>query len=311
MLNEFLRAQTFRPGAPTPPEPTPGYWVHEGTYEFLIRFPDGWFLPGIRWYGLAYLTGFLVAALLLRLYHKHDRSPLNPDQQANLMVAGILGVLVGGRLGFMFLYRPDLLRDDILNLFRVWEGGMASHGGFIGVGLAIAIFARLNQLSIYRLADIMASITPPGLFLGRIANFINGELWGKTTDVSWAVIFSRFDAETGMFIGYTEPRHPSQLYQAVLEGLIPALYLQWRMWQKGARKRPPGQLCGEFLILYAIARIIGEIFREPDAFLETKYHFGLLSRGQLLSVFLLIAGIGVIVRARLRARKSAPNETPA
>ncbi len=306
MLTAFItRAQTLQPSPPvSPPEPTPGYWVHEGTYQFLIRFPEGWPLEGIRWYGVAYLAGFLIAALLLRAYHKHDRSPLNPDQQANLMIAGILGVLLGGRLGYMLFYKFDSFAQDPLILFRVWEGGMASHGGFLGVGLAIALFARMNKVSLFRLGDIMASITPPGLFFGRIANFINGELWGKVTDVSWAVIFTRFDPQSGFLIGYTEPRHPSQLYQAALEGLIPTIYLQWRFWQKGARDRPAGQLCGEFLVLYAVARIIGEIFREPDAFLQTQYHFGLLSRGQLLSVFLLLAGGALIAWARRRARQS-------
>ncbi|MGF1485280.1 MAG: prolipoprotein diacylglyceryl transferase, partial [Opitutales bacterium] len=284
----------------------PGYWVHEGTYQFLLRFPEGWPVEGIRWYGLAYIAGFIAAALLLRLYHKRDRSPLDPDGQANLMIFAIIGVLLGGRLGYMLFYTFDRFLADPTMLIRVWEGGMASHGGFLGVALALILFARLNHLSLFRLADLMATITPPGLLFGRIANFINGELYGKVTDISWAVVFTERSAETGEILYYTEPRHPSQLYQGVLEGLIPTLYLQWRFWQKGARQRPAGQLCGEFLVLYAVARIIGEIFREPDAFLETKYHFGLLSRGQFLSLFLLAAGVGVILWARKRKKPSAP-----
>jgi phosphatidylglycerol:prolipoprotein diacylglycerol transferase len=289
---------------PVPPKPTPGYWVHEGTYEFLVRFPEGWPIEGIRWYGLAYLAGFVIAFALLQVYWKRGRSPLNPDAQGNLMLYGICGVLIGGRVGYMLFYSFDRFVADPLILFRVWEGGMASHGGFLGVFVALLLYARVHEVSLFRLGDLVASVVPPGLFLGRVANFINGELWGKVTDVSWAVVFTVQD-KAGAFLGYTEPRHPSQLYQAVLEGLVPLVYLQVRFWGRGARRRPAGQLAGEFLILYAVARIIGEVFREPDAFLEVRYHFGLLSRGQLLSLFLIAGGVLAIWLARRRGETEA------
>lgn len=273
------------------------HWVHD-LDPFLFRFPE-WLqigpVEGIRWYGLAYVAGFVIAAFLLHLYWKRGKSPLGPSAQSNLLIAGFLGVLIGGRVGYMLFYDLPGFLDDPLILFQPWRGGMASHGGFIGVTIALVWYSRAHGITLRRLGDIGCTLVPPGLMLGRIANFINGELWGKVSDVSWAVIFPKSASVEGLPPVLIEPRHPSQLYQALTEGLLLLIYVQWRFWR--GKNLAPGQLAGEFLIGYAIARIVSEVFREPDA--GVPLILG-LSRGQFLSVFLLLAGIGVIIWARSR-----------
>lgn len=261
------------------------YWVHN-IDPFAIRFPEGFFLEGIRWYGLAYLVGFVIAGFLLHLYYKKGKSPLNPDQQATLLTALIIGILVGGRLGYLLLYQPDMLFSNPLSFFEVWKGGMASHGGMIGGALACIWFARKYRFNLWGLADIAVTLAPAGIFFGRIANFINGELWGKPTDVAWAVIFPIHDY-AGNIVAYTVPSHPSQLYAAFLEGFVLFTYLQLRFWLSRPKS---GQLAAEFLIAYACLRIIGEIFRLPDE--GVSLIFG-LSRGTFYS--LLMLGIGSVI----------------
>lgn len=239
---------------------------------------------GIRYYGLAYVLGFVAAAWLLARYARSERSLLARGKIADLMTAIVLGVMVGGRLGYFLLYRPRELATDPLVFFRVWEGGMASHGGFIGVAVALWVFARANKIPFLHLGDLICSTAPAGLFFGRIANFINGELWGKKTDGTWGVIFP--DPEAERF-----PRHPSQLYEAALEGLVLLAYMQWRFWRSDAARTHPGRLTGEFLIGYALVRAIGEIFREPDAGLILG-----LSRGTFYSIFLVGAGLALALR---------------
>jgi phosphatidylglycerol:prolipoprotein diacylglycerol transferase len=279
----------------TTPTPTPGYWEHN-LDPFLLHFPKGWPLDGLRWYGLAYVAAFAIAWFLLRLYYKRGKSPLNEDQQGTLLVAAILGVLVGGRLGYVFGYmlvrEPELVFQNPLVIFQVNNGGMASHGGMIGVWLALAWFAWKTKSRFWRVLDIVVTLAPAGFFLGRIANFINGELWGRVTDVPWAVVFSTHDRWGS--IAYLEPRHPSQLYAAVLEGLLMLAWTQWRFWKF---KLPEGQLVGETMFAYAVVRIVGEFFREPDE--GVGLILG-LSRGQFYSVFLGLLGIAVIVWARRR-----------
>ena len=162
---------------------------------------------------------------------------------------------------------------------------MASHGGFIGVFIATIWYAKQSKQSPLPIGDIIVSVVPPGLFFGRVANFINGELWGKTTDVSWGVLFPK---APGFLLGVA--RHPSQIYAATLEGLIPFIYVQWRFWKTNITNRCPGQLTGEFLFIYSIGRITNEIFREPDASLILS-----MSRGQFYSIFLAIGGILLIL----------------
>jgi phosphatidylglycerol:prolipoprotein diacylglycerol transferase len=257
------------------------HWV-DNLSPFAVRFSDS---LGIRYYGLAYVLAFLIAALLLHLYWRAGRSSLDPKAQADLMTAIVIGVLVGGRLGYFLLYSPMILLREPLAVFRVWEGGMASHGGFIGVGLALVWLVRKHKLAWRPVADVLVTLAPPGLFLGRMANFINGELWGKVSYVPWAVIFPK-SAPVGTPLLEIPPRHPSQLYEALLEGLFLTAYTQLRFWRGNVIRKKPGQLAGEFLILYAGVRAVGEIFREPDASLL----FG-LSRGTFYSLFLVVGGL--------------------
>ena len=253
----------------------------------MVEFSEG---IGIRYYGMAYLLAFLLGALMLRLYDRAGYSLLKGEKVYDYIISLVLGVLIGARLGYFLFYTPEVLLETPLALFKVWDGGMSSHGGFIGVALASLIFSKRNRIPFFHLMDLTVSIAGIGLFLGRIANFINGELWGKITDVRWAVIFP--GSAPGMPLELIPPRHPSQLYEALLEGLLLFAYSQIRFWRSNAVKMHPGRLCGEFLIIYAVARIICEIFREPDYGINLI--FG-LSRGTFYSIFLVIAGLAVIL----------------
>ena len=262
------------------------YWVHNLS-PYLWKFSgslENWGPGGIRWYGVSYLLGFLVAYFLLLFYYKNKKSPYNSEQIMNLMTFQVLGVLIGGRVGYLFLYQIDKFVEDPLIFLRVWEGGMSSHGGFLGVAIATIWYARQSKQSVLPIADLIVSVVPPGLFFGRVANFINGELWGKVTQVPWGVLFPKAPD-----FAHNIARHPSQLYAALLEGLVPFIFIQYRFWNTRITSDAPGRLTGEFLILYAIVRIINEYFREPDASLILN-----LSRGQFYSVFLILGGIVLI-----------------
>jgi len=245
---------------------------------------------------LAYVLGFFIAGFLLHCYWREERSPLNPKVQSDLMIAVVIGVLVGGRLGYFLLYSPMTLLREPLAVLRIWDGGMSSHGGFAGVCLALVWLVRKHKLAWRSTADILVTLAPPGLFLGRIANFINGELWGKVAHVPWAVIFPK-SAPDGTPVTEIAPRHPSQLYEALLEGLFLTIYTQLRFWRSPVTRERPGQLAGEFFILYAVVRAIGEIFREPDASLL----FG-LSRGTFYSLFLVVGGVALLTASRRQLR---------
>jgi len=266
--------------------PSLAYWTHNLS-PFLIRFSGNF---GIRYYGLSYLLGFVTAAWLLGRYWRAGRSQLPAQKISDLIVALVLGVMIGGRLGSFLLYHPDQLIHDPLSFFRVWEGGMASHGGMIGVALALAWFARVQKIPFLHLADLIASTAPAGLLFGRIANFINGELWGKPATVPWAVIFPLSPEPL-------VPRHPSQLYEAALEGALLLGVMQWRFWKTDVVQTKPGRLSGEFLLAYAVVRAIGEIFREPDAALILG-----LSRGTFYSIFLVAGGLFLIAHSERRVR---------
>lgn len=258
--------------------PQLAYWVHT-PHPFLIQFSEN---VGIRYYGLAYLFGFLGAGWLLHRYHRVGRSPFGTNSIFDLMTYIVAGVILGGRLGYFILYQPAVFLHDPLALIRVWEGGMASHGGFLGVTLALWWWARRHQVPLFQLSDLIVTTVPLGLFFGRLANFLNGELWGKPTAVAWGVIFRA----TG---GGDLPRHPSQLYEAGLEGLLLFGLMQWRFWRSDSIRSQPGRLSGEFLAAYALARVGGEIFREPDAGLILG-----LNRGIFYSLFLLVGGLALI-----------------
>ncbi len=275
--------------AQAPNNQWPEYWLHDLS-PFIIRFGENF---GLRWYGMAYVLGFLAAYGLLAFYYKKGCSPWDADQQATAFWAIILGVVLGGRLGYMLFYDWGNFMRNPLIIIRVWEGGMASHGGFIGSLLAGIWFARRSKTPFLKTADIFCTLPLAGIFFGRIANFINGELWGKVTDVPWAALFPASPHPLS-------PRHPSQLYEALLEGLLLCLYTQIRFWTDKPQKRPEGQLCGELFLAYALVRILGEAFREPDASLI----FG-LSRGVFYSLFLAVGGLGMIFWARRKGKSGS------
>ena len=259
------------------------------TLAYLVHHPTPYLGPhweriGIRLYGLGYVLGFITAAWLFVRYVRASRSQLPESKISDLMMTLAIGVMVGGRLGSFLLYRPSEILSDPLAVFRVWEPGMASHGGFIGVAIALWWFSRRARISFLHLGDLIVSAAPVGLFLVRIANFLNGELWGKVTSVPWAVIFD----ESG---GGPLPRHPSQLYEAALEGGLLFWFVQWRFWRTSVVAAQPGRMAGEFLVGYALVRIISEIFREPDASLILG-----VSRGTFYSLFLILVGALLIGR---------------
>jgi phosphatidylglycerol:prolipoprotein diacylglycerol transferase len=260
------------------------HWVHDLS-PFIIRFPDNPLgLDGIRYYGMAYLLAFFGAYAFFRWAERSGGRGFSSEAALSLMTYLVIGVLLGGRIGYYVLYDTAGLLENPLRLFRVWEGGMASHGGFIGVAVALWLFARSINMHPLTVSDRVVVIAPLGLMLGRIANFINGELWGKVTTVRWGVIFpdapATWDAASSAFV--IPARHPSQLYQAALEGGLLLLYLQLRFW---FGKPTRGKLSAEFLIGYAILRMIGELFREPDAPLLAG-----ISRGQFYSIWVLLVG---------------------
>jgi phosphatidylglycerol:prolipoprotein diacylglycerol transferase len=273
--------------------PALAYWV-DRLDPFLVRFRGN---LGIRYYGLAYVAGIVVGAWLLCAYARAGRSLLPAAKVGDFIVAAALGVFAGGRLGSYLLY--DGWRgfaSDPLAVLRVWEPGMSFHGGLVGVILASAWFARSQRIPIPHLWDLVASTAPVGLLLGRLANFVNGELWGRPSTVPWAVIFPRSATPESP---EPVPRHPSQLYEAGMEGVLLFAYMQWRLWRSDLVRERPGALAGEFLIAYACARMAGEVFREPDASLILG-----LSRGTFYSLFMVAFGLF------LRLRRSAPLRLP-
>lgn len=241
----------------------------------------------IRWYALAYITGILLAWWLIGRLIKRVPVFMTRKDLDDYVVYGTLGVILGGRLGYVLFYKPGYFIGHPLEAFALWQGGMSFHGGMLGVILATIIFARIRKIPLLCLGDVVAVATPIGLFFGRIANFINGELWGRPSDVPWAMVFPS---------GGPVPRHPSQLYEAFLEGIVLFAVL-FALERLGARRRP-GQLVGVFLIGYGLARTIVEFFREPDAHLG--FLIGGATMGQLLSLPMILAGIAFIAYARRR-----------
>ena len=232
----------------------------------------------IHWYGVMYLLGFLCFLYVGKWRIKHYGHPvLTPEMMDDFLFYGALGVILGGRLGYCLFYRPEIYLLHPLDLFKTWDGGMSFHGGLIGVCLGVYIFSRKLKCSFLLLMDFASVFVPIGLFFGRVGNFINGELWGKVTDVPWAMIFPGSDGQ---------PRHPSQLYEFSLEGIL--LFIL--VWWYAAKKRPTGCVSAFFLVGYALCRLFIEFFREPDPQLG-YLAFNWVTMGQLLSVPMLIAGL--------------------
>ena len=246
----------------------------------------------IRWYALAYITGIVLGWLYARSLLKKERlwggpAPISLVQLDDFILWVTLGIILGGRTGYVLFYNLPFFIDHPLEIFELWKGGMSFHGGFMGCVIAVIWFSRRNGLPILSLGDITTAVGPIGLFLGRIANFINGELWGRAADPSlpWAMIFPNDRAHL--------PRHPSQLYEAGLEGIVLFTVLAI-MIRFGALKRP-GLILGSFVAIYGLARIIGEHFREPDP--QLGFLWGGLTMGMLLSVPMVIAGAIIIFLA--------------
>jgi phosphatidylglycerol:prolipoprotein diacylglycerol transferase len=251
----------------------------------------------IRWYALAYITGIVLAwRYVLWLTAKPPRL-LTRDHCDDLVTWCTVGIILGGRLGQVLLWQPGYYFSHPLEIFMIWRGGMAFHGGLIGVILAMFLYARTKKIPFFAVADPIAAATPIGLLLGRIANFVNGELWGRQTDVPWAVIFP--DPASG-----NVPRHPSQLYEASMEGVILFIALFLLARREGVRSKV-GMLSGCFLIGYAIARIIGEQFREPEVALGTA-----ITWGQWLSVPMFIYGVYLVWSAKPASPRPTPSPSP-
>ena len=231
----------------------------------------------IRWYGLMYVVGFLFAWWLARRRCKRQDSPINAEQVDDLLFYGMLGVIIGGRLGYVLVYGWSQLISDALYLFKITEGGMSFHGGLAGVMTAMWLYGRKLGHSIWRMTDFVAPIVPLGLGFGRIGNFINGELWGKPTDVPWG------------FLVNGQVLHPSQLYEAILEGFL----LFAILWIYSAKPRPYLALSGMFLLLYGAFRFFVEFYRVPDAH-PGYLAYGWVTMGQVLSMPMILAG-GVLL----------------
>lgn len=270
---------------------------------FLLPFPA--FDPAlvhlgpfsIRWYALAYIAGLVIGWGVMRRLARQAPAVATPEQVDDFLTWATLGVVLGGRLGYCLFYQPGLYLTHPLGILQVWQGGMSFHGGFLGVSIATILFCRQQGIALLGFADRLAVVTPIGLFLGRCANFINGELWGRAAppDLPWAMIFPR--AEDGI------PRHPSQLYEAGLEGLALFTLVFALSRIPGVRARM-GTLTGAFLAGYGAARIAGEFFREPDSFLGFLWRGATM--GQLLSIPMVLAGLGLIAwAARTRSSHGA------
>jgi phosphatidylglycerol---prolipoprotein diacylglyceryl transferase len=263
-----------------------------------IPFPD--FDPvlvqigpiAIRWYALAYIFGILFGWLYARAIIRNERAwggppPMSALDFDDFVIWVTLGVILGGRIGYILFYNAAHFVAHPVEIFEVWKGGMSFHGGFAGCVVAVMAFAMKRRIPMLSLGDVTCAVGPIGLFLGRIANFINSELWGRPTDVPWAMVFPN---------GGSIPRHPSQLYEATLEGLVLLGVLAWAI-RAGALRRP-GLIIGLFAVGYSIARIICEFFREPDP--QLGFLWGGLTMGMVLSVPLMLAGFGFILYALRR-----------
>ena len=267
----------------------------------------------LRWYALAYIAGILIAwrmasmALRRPALWRDETPPMRSDQLEDLITWIILGVILGGRLGFVLFYQPSYYLSHPLEIVKVWQGGMAFHGGLLGVVIASFLFARRHQIPALSLGDLIAYTVPPGLLLGRLANFVNAELWGRPSELPWAVVFPGAAAQDcpGVVSGMCA-RHPSQLYEALLEGLLLGLMLVWLAYRRGAFRKP-GLIMGVFLAGYGASRFIVEFFRQPDAqFVTPGNPLGLalhidgygLTMGQLLSLPMIALGLWFALRAR-------------
>jgi len=258
----------------------------------LIQFPE--FSPiaieigpiAIRWYALAYIAGIVLGWQLMKVIARRPPKLMTDEQCDDFVVWCTLGIVLGGRIGHVIFYQPLFYLEHPLEILMVWRGGMSFHGGLLGVFVAIWWTGRRTGAGFLRVGDAVASVVPIGLFFGRIANFVNGELWGRITDVSWAMVFPT---------GGPFPRHPSQLYEAFLEGLVLLAVMMVLVFRTRLRERP-GFIGGAFLVGYALARSFCELFREPDA--NLGFLWGGITMGQLLSLPMIVVGAWLMWRAK-------------
>jgi phosphatidylglycerol---prolipoprotein diacylglyceryl transferase len=266
----------------------------------------------LRWYALAYIAGILIAYRIVLMALRRARfwapgvAPMSSEQTERLLTWIIFGIILGGRLGYVVFYKPAYFFTHPWEIPVVWQGGMSFHGGFLGVILAAVWFCRREGIAMRPLGDLLAIAAPPGLFLGRVANFINAELWGRSTDLPWGVAFPGEAAQACAGVAGICARHPSQLYEAILEGLVLGAVLLWLAWRRGWLSRP-GALMGVFLAGYGLARFAVEFVRQPDANFVTAdnpvglaFHIGGygLTMGQALSLPMIAVGLWFIRRAR-------------
>lgn len=291
----------------------------------MILFPEispeifsvdiGGFEFALRWYALSYIIGIFLGWRLAVLSTRRadlwprNQSPIEPVQAEDLMTWIVFGVILGGRLGYVIFYEPSKYIGDPVSILKVWQGGMSFHGGFLGVVLTAYLFFKRNLVPYASGADLLALCTPIGLLLGRIANFINAELWGRATEMPWGVAFPGEAAQACGQLSGLCARHPSQLYEAVLEGLLLGMILIFVAFRKNGLKRP-GLISGLFFAGYGIARYMVEFFRQPDAQFQSvtnpvgyAFQFGDygLTMGQSLSLPMIILGIALIITALRRA----------
>jgi phosphatidylglycerol:prolipoprotein diacylglycerol transferase len=272
---------------------------------FVIPFPA--FDPvlihigpvAIRWYALAYIVGILGGWLYVRGLIRTEKvwggpAPLTVADYDDFVLWVTFGIILGGRIGYVLFYNPAYFAEHPAEMLQLWKGGMSFHGGFLGCVIAVAAFSRHRGISFLSLADLTCAGGPIGLFLGRIANFVNGELWGRPTDVPWAMVFPN---------GGPLPRHPSQLYEALLEGIV--LFVLLAVLARFGALRRPGTITGVFALGYGIARSFCELFREPDV--QLGFLWGGLTMGMLLSLPLMLAGIGFLVVAQRRHSANVPS----
>lgn len=262
-----------------------------------VLFEIGFFK--LRWYSLGYLVGIMLGYWwLLKLISKPG-APMSRAHADDMILYATLGIILGGRLGYILFYQPSIFANP-LDIFKLWEGGMSLHGGAIGTIFAIWLHARRYKLSFLRECDYIACCIPFGLFLVRIANFINGELWGHETDVAWAVIFDTSGPSAGLV-----PRHPSQLYEAATEGLLMAA-IMWPLFFKTHARYKPGFLFGTAALIYGISRFLIEFVREPDAHLTHIVEQTGLSMGQWLTVPMIVLGLYLVLTASGRRERVEP-----
>lgn len=243
----------------------------------------------LKWYSLAYLAGIMIGYWYLSKLIREPGAPLAQRHVDDMIFWATMGIILGGRLGYVLFYNPSILENPV-DVFKVWQGGMSLHGGTLGVVLAIWWISRKEKLSFLRICDYVACVIPFGLLFGRMANFVNGELWGRQTDVAWAIIFP---------MGGEVARHPSQLYEAGSEGLLYFIILSLLFWKTDARYQP-GKLVGTGLLVYGLSRFTVEYFREPDQQLTWLVEQSGFSMGQFLTMPMILLGAWLVLTAKKR-----------